>query len=138
MGDHAAQAHRVDLDAGRPAPPRAPGEPRRWSGPSAHSSRRRGHALGGEHRRARRRVDLLVVVQLDDLGRLEAGAASSAKRIISTAPMAKLGAITQLLSVNACASRSRSSSVKPVVPTTAWMPLAADQARFVAGRVDQR
>ncbi len=32
-----------------------------------------GHALGGEHRRARGRIDLGIVVQLDDLGRLEVG-----------------------------------------------------------------
>ena len=37
------------------------------------------------------------------------GAASSAKRIMSTAPMAKLGATKQLLLVNISASRSRSS-----------------------------
>ena len=60
----------------------------------------------GEHGRARGGVDLLVVVQLDDLGDSNQGAASSAKRIISTAPMAKLGATTQLLRVNAARSRS--------------------------------
>jgi hypothetical protein len=58
------------------------------------------------------------------------GAASSAKRIISTAPMAKLGAIRQLLLVKAEPNDARSSSVKPVVPTTACTPLAAHHARL--------
>ena len=58
------------------------------------------------------------------------GAAISANRIMSTAPIAKFGAITQLLVVNAAAKRSKSSSVKPVVPTTAWMPCSASHRRF--------
>ena len=58
------------------------------------------------------------------------GAASSAIRIIRIAPIAKFGAIRQLLRVKAPLSRSRSSSVKPVVPTTAWMPCSAAKARF--------
>ena len=49
------------------------------------------------------------------------GAASSAKRIISTAPIAKLGAITALAVERAKRSprSASSSSPKPVVPTTA-------------------
>ena len=58
------------------------------------------------------------------------GAAISAKRIMRTAPMAKFGAMRQLLRVKAAAKRSRSASVKPVVPTTAWMPCSAAKARF--------
>ena len=58
------------------------------------------------------------------------GAASAAKCIISTAPMAKFGAITQLLVVNCSRIVSKSSSVNPVVPTTAWTPCDAHQARF--------
>ena len=53
------------------------------------------------------------------------GAAISAKRIINTAEMAKLGAITQFGPSpvpNVDANRSKSSAVKPVVPTTAWIP----------------
>ena len=50
------------------------------------------------------------------------GAASSAKRIMRTAPMAKFGAIRQLDRVNADRSAATSSSVKPVVPTTACSP----------------
>jgi hypothetical protein len=55
------------------------------------------------------------------------GAASSAKRIISTAEIAKFGAIRQWAgpSPNAERNASRSSSVNPVVPTTAWMPCIA-------------
>ncbi len=56
------------------------------------------------------------------------GAASSAKRIISTAPMAKFGAIRQLDRVNADRSAATSSSVKPVVPTTACSPCSPHQA----------
>ena len=80
-----------------PTPPRAPGVTSTRVGSADHVGRRVGHAPGRHHRGAGRRVDLLVVVQLDDLGGLEEGAASSAKRIISTAPIAKLGATTQLL-----------------------------------------
>ena len=49
------------------------------------------------------------------------GAASSARRIINTAPMAKLGAITALepASAKRLRNRSISSPVNPVVPTTA-------------------
>ena len=47
------------------------------------------------------------------------GAASSAKRIISTAPMAKFGATRQFERVNAPRSASRSAAARPVVPTTA-------------------
>ena len=56
------------------------------------------------------------------------GAASSANRIMSTAPMAKLAAMTQLARgrlEQASASSSRSSSPMPVVPTTAWTPCDA-------------
>ena len=41
------------------------------------------------------------------------GAASSAKRIISTAPMAKFGATRQLLDVKRSRQSSRSAGVKP-------------------------
>ena len=50
------------------------------------------------------------------------GAASSAKCIISTAPIAKFGAITQFDRVNAASNVARSSSENPVVPTTACTP----------------
>ncbi len=53
------------------------------------------------------------------------GAASSAKRIINTALMAKFAATRQLLPVNAPRNASMSSAVRPVVPTTAWMPCNA-------------
>ena len=56
-----------------------------------------GHQLGGARRRAARRVELAVVVQLDDLGlRAMCRDASAAKRIISTAPIAKFGATKTL------------------------------------------
>ena len=58
------------------------------------------------------------------------GAASSAKRIISTAPMAKLGAMRQLDRVKASRREATSASVKPVVPTTVCTPSAAHQARL--------
>ncbi len=60
------------------------------------------------------------------------GAAISAKRIISTAPMAKFGAITALAfdASKRVRRSSMSSGVNPVVPTTAWMSCPAHQARF--------
>jgi hypothetical protein len=58
------------------------------------------------------------------------GEAISAKRIRRMAPMAKLGAMRQLLVVKALVKRSRSASPNPVVPATAWMPCSARKARF--------
>ncbi len=66
------------------------------------------------------------------------GAASSAKRIMSTAPMAKLGATMQLLRVKADRNVSRSASVNPVVPTTAWMPCSAATGQVLSCRVGHR
>ncbi len=60
------------------------------------------------------------------------GAASSAKRIINTAPMAKFGAMNAFaaLAPNKFVISSRSSSLKPVVPTTACTSCAAHHLRF--------
>jgi hypothetical protein len=60
------------------------------------------------------------------------GAASSANRIMSTAPIAKLGAITAFAVPLPNRSRkwSRSSSENPVVPTTACTPLSAHHSRL--------
>ena len=57
------------------------------------------------------------------------GAATSAKRIISTAEIEKLAATMQFgpPSPNSSPNAARSSSVNPVVPTTAWMPCIASQ-----------
>ena len=73
MGDHAPHPYRVDTDVG--APPAAPGALeedllRRIGRPPGL---RPSHALDRGHRRARRCIDLPVVVELDDLGRLEVG-----------------------------------------------------------------
>ncbi len=62
------------------------------------------------------------------------GAASSQKRMSNTAPMAKLAAATQLGALASGPAKSRrqatrSLSVAPVVPTTAWMPAAAQTGR---------
>ena len=64
------------------------------------------------------------------------GAASAARRIMSTAPMAKFGATTALHRPwpNSWSSSARSSGVRPVVPTTACTPLAAHQRRFSRAR----
>ena len=72
VGDEPGQADRVDR--------------------RRRASARRGHQRRRARRRAARRVELAVVVQLDDLGGRHVRAASAAKRIISTAPIAKLGA----------------------------------------------
>ena len=58
------------------------------------------------------------------------GAASSAKRIMSTAPIAKFGATMQLLAANRCRSSSSSSALKPVVPTTACTSCIAHHRRL--------
>ena len=59
--------------------------------------------------------------------------ASAAKRIISTAPTAKFGAITALAGPASASARSSSicSGVRPVVPMTACTP-AASAARALA------
>ena len=61
------------------------------------------------------------------------GAASTANRIISRAPMEKFGA-TRTPTSGAAASHRRTvssrSSSKPVVPTTAWMPWAMQCSRL--------
>ena len=64
------------------------------------------------------------------------GAASAAKWIINTAPIAKFAATTAFACecANSSASSSKSSSVKPVVPTTAWTPCAATPAKVLARR----
>ena len=58
------------------------------------------------------------------------GAASSAKRTMSTAPMAKLAAITALAddASNRVRKSSMSADENPVVPTTACTPLSAHHA----------
>ena len=60
------------------------------------------------------------------------GAASSAKRIISTAPIAKLGTMTAFApeASNAMRTFSMSSALNPVVPTTACTSFFAHHARF--------
>jgi hypothetical protein len=55
-----------------PSPRAHPPRPTSRSGPAPVGGRLR-HALHGQHRGARRCVDLLVVVELDDLGGLEVG-----------------------------------------------------------------
>ncbi len=66
--------------------------------------------------------------------------ASAAKRIISTAPTAKLGAITALAAPASASARSSStcSGVRPVVPMTACTPAASAApalAKTASGRV---
>src|SRR5687767_15540709 len=60
-------------------------------------------------------------------------AASAAKRIISTAPIAKFGTTSTFAPPPAPAAASRSGSwSNPVVPTTAWTP-ASTAARTLPG-----
>ena len=115
VGDEAGQAHRVD----------------RLVDVAAGLA----DQLGGPLRGARRRVELAVVVQLDDLAlghvrrRPAARPASSARRRSRSS-----GATKQFASPpSSPRRRSRSSSrSKPVVPTTAWTP-ASRHARTLPG-----
>ncbi len=92
---------------------------------------RRGHPVRGGHRGAGRRVDLLVVVQLDDLGAVEVrrgqlGEAHHQHRADREVrrdharwrPTGRTGRRT----------RASSASLKPVVPTTACTPCSAHHA----------
>ena len=71
---------------------RAPTWSRRASRAEAGLCAGGGDELRGTTRGAARRVDLVRVVQLDDLDRLEVAGRLAANRIISTAPIAKFGA----------------------------------------------
>ncbi len=92
-----------------------------------------GDESGGARRGARRRVGLVRVVQFDDLDRFEEARGLLAKCIDSTAPIAKFGAIS-IATSGLSASQLRTCpirlSVKPVVPTTAWMPLSIRNFRL--------
>ena len=89
VGDEAGQAHAVDGHAAVGARPRdvcpAPG------GAVEGGPRRLGHEPRRAQRRARRRVELVLLVHLDDLGALVVPRRFAAKRMSSTAPRAKLG-----------------------------------------------
>ena len=112
MGDHAPQADGVDVDPGRTDAARAPSTTSSVVGSGAQS---------GDAAAMRRAVIIAVPDGASALASWcssmtsavsKYGAASSAKRIISTAPMAKFGAIRQLLVVNAARSSATSSSVE--------------------------
>ena len=71
MGDHASHPHRVDTNVGTPLATPGPFEEDLLRRIGRPPGLRPGHALDGGHRRARRCVDLPVMMELDDLGRLE-------------------------------------------------------------------
>ena len=91
-----------------PLPPRAPATTSSSVGSGAHSRRRRRHALGGRTAVPDGASILWSWCSSMISAVSKYGAASSAKRIISTAPMAKLGAITQLLLVKLACELARS------------------------------
>ncbi len=76
------------------------------------------HAGGRRLRGARRCVELRLVMELDDLGSGQVRAASSANRIISTAPIAKFGTTRHGTPRERArpSSSAKPSSVRPVVP----------------------
>ena len=113
-----------------PAPPRAPGTTSRSVGSSAQS----GDAAAMRSAVARAVPEGASTLPSWCSSMTSAvsnqGAAISAKRCISTAPMAKLGTIRQALDVKAASSAARSSSPRPLVPTTACTPAAASTPRL--------
>ena len=141
VGHQPGQPDRVDPHAGRALPAAGPGQHRVGGGVGRNASdpsrrgRALGHPLGGAAgpcptvRRACRRGGARSISTPSIWG-----AASSANRIISTAPMAKLAA-TIAVGGSEAGERGRtppasSASVNPVVPTTAWMPASAQKARL--------
>ena len=133
VGEQAVQAHRVDRDAARALAAAGTLDDVARGGVVGPLARRRGHALGRAHRGAGRRVDLAVVVELDDLGRLEPrrrqlGEAHHEHGADGEVGGDEAGALGEL--APRCAARS--ASVKPVVPTTAWRPCSAAKARLLA------
>ena len=114
-------------------PPRAPSAATDCVGSSPQSFDAAGDALRGQHRGARRRVDLLVVVQLDDLAALEVGRGELREphhQHRADREVRRDDGIRRRLGRTRRRARRSSSSPKPVVPTTAWMPFAAHQRRF--------
>ena len=92
---------------------------------------RGGHPLGGRHRRAGRRVDLGVVVQLDDLGGLEVRRRDLGEAHHQHRADGEVGGDDAVRPPsNRRRTRASSSVENPVVPTTAWMPCIASQRRF--------
>ena len=139
MGDQPPQPHRVDPDAGRArAAPGAPATTSCWVGSGAHV---------GDAPAMRCTVIMAVPDGASTLASWcssmtsavsKYGAASSAKRIISTAPMAKFGATRQLLRGEARRSARRCRRrVKPVVPTTACTPWSAHQRALARAAVER-
>ena len=100
-------ARSVAVDERRRARPRA-------APPRSRAARR--------DRGARRRVALVVVVQLDDLDARRSAAPRRANRWSSTAPTEKLGTTRILEPGPSARAPARSSSVSPLVPTTASTP----------------
>ena len=91
----------------------------------AQSARRCRHALRGRHRRARRRVDLAVVVQLDDLGRLEPRRGELGEAHHEHGADGEVGRDEAVaLGEGGLRTARESSSASPVVPTTACTPFS--------------
>ena len=141
MRDHAAHPDRVHRDAVDRRATRALGDDAWWSDRRPTRPTRRPSASRGQHRGARRRVDLLVVVQLDDLGGLEV------RRRELGEPHHQHGTDREVRRDHRVGARSRrstlarsssSASVKPVVPTTAWIALLRAEPQVLARRVDHR
>ena len=129
VGDQPGDPQRVHADAvdvGAAGAVAAPGWWRPGRGRVRPSARAAAISSAVRDGGAARRVDLVRVVQLDDLGRL-VEAARRAARTSSTAPRrCRSSARPARRRSGASVSHSRTvssrSAVKPVVPTTAWMP----------------
>ena len=135
VGDEPLEPHPVDRGSHRVHDRlRAPGSTSLVVGSAAHSLDAAAIRSAVAMEVPEWRVDLAVVVELDDLTVGNHGAA--ARRSASSAPalIAKFATTEQPDSPNVSSNPARSSSVSPVVPTTACTPFAAHQARSARPR----
>ena len=131
--DQAGQPHRVHVDAVGPLGAARPGqhEVRRRVGrqrAAAGGPARLGDDRRRVQRRARRRVALGVVVQLDHLHAVHVGRGDAAEVHEQHGADGEVGRDDRVGAAAleaACAMSARSSSHSPLVPMTAWMPWCA-------------
>ena len=122
-----------------PSPPRAPSSTVLVVGSGAQSADAAAMRSAVCDRGARRRVDLLVVVELDDLGgvevrRRELGEAHHQHR--ADREVGHDHRVRRRRARSVRGSRSTSSALNPLVPTTACTPLSAHHVEVLARGVD--
>ena len=121
-----------------PAAPRAAASVSLVVGSAAQSPDAVGDALGRRDRRARRRVDLAVVVQLDDLDGVEERRGELAETHQQHRRDREVGGDDGVPALRCGRGGGEGGEVvvgqSPVVPTTAWMPWPSSTGHVVPRR----